>query len=171
MIDLHDEGNFVGVFARDGAENSEGGGDGVAVAFDGELDDIFRVEIVRILGEAGAGGVLDALIDGKDREIAGAAEAPVAEDALEIGEHADISVRCGVDAVDKIGTGKMQALFRDFRRLVSEKIFGFCAEVRFNVSCASRGCHVALLSYSRIARVSMLPAAVSTSQSKVPFSG
>ena len=73
VIDLDDEGNFVGVLAGDGAEDAERGGDRVAFAFDGELDDIFTVEIVGILGEARAGGVLDALIDGEDREVAGVA--------------------------------------------------------------------------------------------------
>src|ERR1700723_15006 len=115
--------------------------------------------------------MLDALIDWKNREIARAAEAPVIEDALEIREYPDISVRRGVDAIHKIGAGKMQAFFCDFRRFVSEKIFGFCAKVGFDFSTACGGCHVNLLSYSRIARVSMLPAAVSTSQSKLPFVG
>ena len=109
VVELHDEGNFVRIFVSDGAENPEGRGDGVALAFDGEFDDIFRVEIVGILGEAGARRVFNALIDGKNREIASAAEAAVVEDALKISEYSDISVRCGVDAVNKIGTGKMQA--------------------------------------------------------------
>ncbi len=151
VIDLHDEGNLVRIFVCHGAENSERGSYGVALAFYRELDDIFRVEIVRIFGEASARGVLDALIDRKNREITRAAEAPVIEDALEIREYPDISVRGGVDAINKIGAGKMHAFFCDFRRLVSEKVFGFCAEVSFDTSCACRGCHVGLLSYSRIA--------------------
>ena len=61
----------------DGAEHAEGGGYRVAVAFDGQLDDIFAVKVIGILREAGAGGVLDALIHGENREIAGAAEAAV----------------------------------------------------------------------------------------------
>jgi len=107
VVELHDEGNFVRIFVSDRAKNSEGRGDRVAFAFDGELDDVFRVEIVRILGEAGSRRVLDALINGKNRDIAGMSEAPVAKDALKIGKYPNISVRCGVDAVDKIGTGKM----------------------------------------------------------------
>ena len=93
VVELHEEGNLVRVFARDGAEHAEGGGDGVAAAFDGEFDDVFGIEIVGILGEAGAGGVFDALIDGQDGEVAGAGEAPVTEHALKIGEHAGIAVR------------------------------------------------------------------------------
>jgi hypothetical protein len=40
VIELDEEGNLVGVLAGDGAEDAEGGGDGVAAAFDGELDDV-----------------------------------------------------------------------------------------------------------------------------------
>ena len=64
------KGNLVGILAGDGAENAIGGSDGVAAAFDGELDDVFAVKIVGILGKAGAAGMFDALIDGQDREIA-----------------------------------------------------------------------------------------------------
>ena len=59
------------------AQHAEGGRHRVAAAFHGELDDVLGIEIVGILGEAGAGGVLDALVHGQDREIAGAAEAAV----------------------------------------------------------------------------------------------
>src|SRR6266852_4714027 len=105
VIHFHDEGDFVGVFAGDGAEDAEGGGYGVATAFDGELDDVAAVEIIGIFGEAGAARVFDALINGKNGEIAGAVETAVAEEALEIGEDAKIAVGCGIDAVDKIGAG------------------------------------------------------------------
>src|SRR6266852_2716875 len=120
VIHLHDEGDFVGVFARDGAEDAESGSHGVAAAFDGQLDDVAAVEIIGIFGEAGAAGVLDALVNGQDGEIAGAAEAAVAEEALEIGEDAYVAVGRRVDAVDKVRAGKMQALFGDFRGLKSE---------------------------------------------------
>jgi hypothetical protein len=50
VIDFHDEGNFVRVFASDGAEDAVGGSDCVAAAFDGKLDDVFAIEIVGILG-------------------------------------------------------------------------------------------------------------------------
>src|SRR5579864_6649222 len=69
VIDFYDEGNFVRVLAGHGAQHAESRSDGVAVALDGELDDIFAVEIVRILREAGAGGVLDALVDRENGHI------------------------------------------------------------------------------------------------------
>jgi hypothetical protein len=84
VIDLHDKGNLVGVFTSDGTQNSVGGGDGVAAAFNRQLDDIFAVEIIGILGEAGAARMLDALIDWKNGKIAGAAEAARVEQAMEI---------------------------------------------------------------------------------------
>src|SRR5713226_9401980 len=84
VIHLHDEGDFVGVLARDGTQHAEGGGHGVAAALDGELNDVAAVEIIGILGEAGAAGVLDALVDGQYREVAGAVESAVAKHALKI---------------------------------------------------------------------------------------
>ena len=66
VIDLHDERNLVGVLAGDRAENAECGSDGVAAAFDGQLDDVAAVEIIGIFREARAAGVLDALVDGKN---------------------------------------------------------------------------------------------------------
>jgi len=65
VIHLYDEGDFVGVFARDRAEDAKSRGYRVAAAFYRKLDDIFRVEIIGIFCEAGAGGVLDALITGR----------------------------------------------------------------------------------------------------------
>src|SRR5262249_40072321 len=41
VVEFDDEGNLVGVFARNRAQDPEGGGDGVALAFDGELHDVF----------------------------------------------------------------------------------------------------------------------------------
>jgi len=58
----------------------------------------------------------------------------VAKQALEICEHAHVAVSCGVDAVDEIRAGKMEALFGDFWGLESEQGFGFCAEVGFDFS-------------------------------------
>src|SRR5258708_1860011 len=134
VIHFDDEGNFVGIQAGNGAEDAEGGGDGVAAAFDGELDDVAAVKIIGILGEAGAAGMFDALIDGEYGEIAGAAEAALAKHALEIGEHAHVAVGGGVDAVDEVRAGEMQALLGDFGRFESQQGFGFCAEVRFDFS-------------------------------------
>src|SRR5690242_2906615 len=171
VVHLDDERNLVGIFARDGAKNAKGGSHGVAAALDGELDDIRGVKIIGILREAGAGGMLDALVDGKNGEIAGAAETAVMEHALEIGEDAAVAVGERPNAIDKIRTGKLQPLLRDFWRFESEVKFRFCAKIGFDFSRACDGSHRSLLSYSRIARVSMPPAAVSTSQSNVPFTG
>jgi hypothetical protein len=78
VVELDDEGDLVGVLAgATAAEDAEGAGDGVAAALDRELDDLLGVEVVRVRGERRAGRVLDALVDGQDREIAGAREAAV----------------------------------------------------------------------------------------------
>ena len=82
VIDFHNERNLVGVFARDRAEHAEGRGHRVTAAFDGQLDDILSIKIIRVLRKAGTAGMLDALVHGKNREIAAAAKAPTAEHPL-----------------------------------------------------------------------------------------
>ena len=52
VIELHEEGNLVRVLAGDRAEHAERGSYRVALAFDGQLDDIFAVEIIGILSRS-----------------------------------------------------------------------------------------------------------------------
>ncbi len=120
MIYFHEERNLVRVLAGDRAEHAKSRSDGVAAAFDGELDDVFAVEVVGILGEAGAGGVLDALVHGQNREITGAGQAALVEHAMQIGEDTRVAVGRAEDAVDEIRAGQVEALFRDFRRTETE---------------------------------------------------
>jgi len=110
VIDLYDEGNPVRVLAGHRAEDPERGGNRIATALDGQLDDVFSVEVIGILGEASAAGVFDALVDGQDREVAGAGEAAVVKQAMKIVENAKIPVRGGIDAIDEVGPGNVQAL-------------------------------------------------------------
>jgi hypothetical protein len=48
------------------------------------FDDVLAVEVLRVLGEGRAGGVLDALVHGQDGDIAGAAEAAGVQHAGEV---------------------------------------------------------------------------------------
>jgi hypothetical protein len=50
----------------------------LAVRGSGQIAELRRVEVVRILRETGRGRVLDALIDRQDREVARSPETPVA---------------------------------------------------------------------------------------------
>src|SRR5262249_40251366 len=120
-----------------GAEHAESGSDRVAAAFDGELDDIFAVEIIGIFREAGAGGMFDALIDRKNGDVACTGEAAGVEQTVEIRKDPRIAVRRSEDAVDKIRARKMKALFCDFGRMEAEQGIGFCAEKLLNGTCCS----------------------------------
>jgi predicted regulator of Ras-like GTPase activity (Roadblock/LC7/MglB family) len=57
--------------------------------------------------------VLDALIDGEDGDISGAAEAAGVEDVLEIAQDAGGAVGGGEDAVDEIGAGEVEQIALD----------------------------------------------------------
>ena len=45
MIDLHNKGDLVGVFAAHHTQHAVSRGNAVASAFDGQFDDILRIEI------------------------------------------------------------------------------------------------------------------------------
>ena len=51
VVQFDDKRNFMGVFASYRAQNSESGGNSVASAFNGQFDDILRIEIKRIRSE------------------------------------------------------------------------------------------------------------------------
>jgi len=76
VVDLDDERNLVGILPCDRRQNAERRGDGVATAFDSELDDVLAVEVHRILREARATRMFNALIDRQNRQIARAARRP-----------------------------------------------------------------------------------------------
>ncbi len=92
MVNLNHERNLVSVAARNAAEHAEGRTNRVTAAFDGELHDVFTVEVNGVLGERSASGVLDALVDRKNRNVAGVSEAAGAVEALEISEDAVAAV-------------------------------------------------------------------------------
>src|ERR1035438_4834822 len=152
VIQFDEEGNFVRVFPRHRAEYAEGRSDSVTAPFDGELHDIFAVEIIRVLGKTGPGGMLNALINGKNGKISSAAEAAMEEEAIQIVQYAQIAVGYSINAINKIGTGKMQAFFRDFGILEAKQAFCFGAQELFDFTGACR-CHVFLLEVRIILKV------------------
>ena len=80
VVDLDHKGNFVGVTAGDGSEHTERGGHGVAASFDGEFDDVLRIEIIRIGCKRSPGRMFNPLIDWQDRDISGPGESPGLQD-------------------------------------------------------------------------------------------
>ena len=93
----------------DHPEHAERGGDGVAAALDGQLDEVLRVEVGRVLGEGGRRRVLDALVDRQDRQVAGAAEAAVVEQRAQVAQHRDRSVRPAQTRSMKSGPGRIRS--------------------------------------------------------------
>src|SRR5690606_29253560 len=87
VVDLHDERDLVSVLARHGAEYAEGGSDRVATALHGEFDDLLGIEVVGVLGEGGAAGVLDSLVYGQYGNVTGVCEAAVTVQRLQAAQH------------------------------------------------------------------------------------
>ena len=87
VVDLHDERNPVRIFTRHRPQHTERRGYRVAAAFDGEFDDLGRVEIIRVLGERRARRVLDALVYRQNGQVARARQPPVVEHLLQAAQH------------------------------------------------------------------------------------
>ena len=56
----------MGVLPGACREHAKGGGHSVAPAIDGELYDVFWVEVLWVRGKRGRAGVLDTLVDRED---------------------------------------------------------------------------------------------------------
>ena len=121
VVELDEVGDLVGVLACGRAEDAVGRGDGVAAALDGQFDDLLWVEVVGVGCEGGAGGVLDALVDGEDGGVAGAGEASGVEDAVVVVEHALVAIGHGDDAVDEVWAGQVDSVFGDCGRVEAEQ--------------------------------------------------
>ena len=78
-----------------------------------ELDDVFRIEVGGVLGEAGAAGVFDALIDGQDGQVTGSRQAAGTEQSLQVAENPGVAIAGNKNAIDKVGAGQMERLLGD----------------------------------------------------------
>ncbi len=116
------------VLARDRAEPAVRARDRVAAALDGEAHDVLGVEVDRVLGEARPARMLDALVDGEDGQVAGAAEAPGVEHLLDRAQHLRLPVGGGEDAVDEVASGQVEQILRDGLAGVVEERVGVGAE-------------------------------------------
>ena len=128
VVELQHHRNAMRILAGDRAKHAQGRGDCVAAAFDRELDNVGRVEVVGIFSERGARRMLDALIDRQDREVAGAAEAPSVVHRLQIAQHWHRAITVAHDALYEIGAREVQTILVDRRAGVSKQIVGFIAE-------------------------------------------
>ena len=91
--------------------------------------------------------MLDALVDGEDREVTGAGEAPVIEERLEAAEHPGRAVADRVDPRHEVRAGKVQLRLRDGFALVFEQVVGVVAQDRLELAerCRGGGGHLLLL--------------------------
>jgi hypothetical protein len=131
VVELDDEGNLVRVLARDRAEHAERRGDGVAAALDRQLDDVFRVEVDRVRREARARRVLDALVNGQDRNEARPGEPAVVEERLQVPEHIHRAVGRDPHAVNEVRAGQVQHVFGNGLAFVAEQLPGLFSEQLF----------------------------------------
>src|SRR5690625_7976028 len=112
MVELHDERDAMRILTRNRPEHAVRGCHCVTTAFDGELHDVLRIEVRRVLGKRRAGRVLDSLVNGENREVPRTTETPVVEDGLQEAQYANVPIRANANAVDNVGARQMQILLR-----------------------------------------------------------
>src|SRR6185437_1830868 len=97
---------------------------------DRELDDVVRIEILRIRRKRSSGRVLDSLIDRQDRYISCAGETTGRIDRVQAAEDVWIAVGLHPNPVDKVTARELQVLLWDggagvieqSARLVTQKL-------------------------------------------------
>ena len=72
--------------------------------------------------------MFDALVHRQDGKITRAAESSMAVHPRQVAKHAIVAVGLHKDAIHKIGTGQVQAIFADFRGIEPQKKFGLVAQ-------------------------------------------
>lgn len=125
VVEFDQERNFMRVAARYRRQHAVGGSDAVTAGFNRQLDDVLRIEIQRVGGERGGGGVLDALIDRQDRQVAGAGQAAVVEQGLHRTQHAVGTVVIDHYAVNEVVARQVEILGGDSGTAVLQQIFRF----------------------------------------------
>ena len=128
VVELDQERDPVGVPAGHRTQHTQRGGHSVAPALHGEFADAAGIEVDRIGGEGSSGRVLDALVDGEDRDVAGAGQSPVAQNLLHAAHHLGIAVRARDDPVDEVGAREVELVAREARGAIGQEVFGFGAE-------------------------------------------
>ena len=127
-IDLDDERDAVRVPAADRAEHAERGCHCIAPAFDRQLDDVGRIEVERVGSERRCRGVLDALVDRQDRQVAGVGQPTVAVQLPEAAQHGRRPVRAHERAIEEVGARQHELVAGDPRTNMGQQRLGFVAE-------------------------------------------
>ena len=113
---------------RHRAEHAERRGDRVAATLDRELDDVRGIEVLRVRRERRGRRVLDALVDGEDRHVPAAAEAPVAVELLQVAQHLHRPVAPRPHPVDEVGTRQVEVVLGNALTGVIQQRVGVVAE-------------------------------------------
>ena len=152
MVELDDERDPVDVAAGHRTQAAERGGDGAALPGHRQLAQVGRVEVEGVLGEAGRRRVLDALVDGQDRQVAGPTEPAVPIEGPEAAEHRRGTVGVPEDPVEEVRAREHEPFGRESLGLVMEEGVGFVTEQRGGVHAASLTSGPAPPSRARLSR-------------------
>ena len=128
VIDLHYEGDLVGILTSHSAKDTVRGGHGVATAFDSQLDDVFGIEVDGVRGERCAGGVLDTLVNGEDGDVSRTSQAAVVVEGGDAVQRLRIAVGIEPNAIDGVGSRRVNQALVDGFALVGQVVVCLCTQ-------------------------------------------
>ena len=111
VVDLEDKGNFMGIAPGYRGQDPQGGGHGVAAAFDGQFDDIFRIKIDGVGRKGRRRRMLDALVHRQDGKITGPGQPAMIEQGGQGTQDVNGPITGHKYAVQEIRTRQMQGFF------------------------------------------------------------
>ena len=100
----------------------------VAAPLDRQLHDVLGIEIGRVGRERSAAGVLDALVDRKDRDISGAGQPSTAIEPTQAHQNRRRTVGTTEDLIDMVGARLVDQLLGDALALVIQQALGLVSE-------------------------------------------
>lgn len=106
MVDFYDERDFVGVLPGIERKHAKGGSHAIAARFDGQTDDVFRLEIFRVFVKGKCSSVLDSLVNGQYAQITSAPQVAMPEKLRQIAQHLQVAVAVDKYFFQKIGGRK-----------------------------------------------------------------
>lgn len=121
MVNLNHERNFVSVATRDAAEDAESRTYRVTATFDGELHDIFTVEINWVLREGSTRGVFDTLVNWENGNVTSVGETTCAVEALQVGQNAVAAIGGAECVLNPVSARQVDLLFFDFRGIEAQE--------------------------------------------------
>ena len=128
VVQFGNKRDAVGEATGHRSEDAKRGGHRVTATLDGQFDDSLRIKVPGIRRKGRGGRMFDPLVDGQDRDVAGAGQASVVEEGLEVTQNLGRAIRGSEGVGYELRAGCGEHRHRDAGRLVFQEVLGLVAE-------------------------------------------